>query len=299
MTNPNPKRDRDRDHGVPSIDQRIAAELGVPVTAIRPVTGGDVAQAFRCQLADGRTVFAKTHPDPRPDFFTTEAVGLEWLRHAGALSVPEVLTVGPNLLVLEWIPEGRPATGTEEALGRGLAALHQAEVAAFGRADRRSTGSLGLPNPPHHTWPQFYAECRLGPLARIAKDRRVLPDSTIAAVELIAERLVEFGAAGERPALLHGDLWAGNRLVDVDGRNWLIDPAAHGGHREFDLAMMRLFGGFAPAAFDAYQAAFPLADGWETRIPLHQLAPLIVHAVKFGGGYVAATERALQALRAR
>ena len=97
-------------------------------------------------------------------------------------------------------------------------------------------------------------------------------------------------------ARLHGDLWAGNRLVDDAGRSWLIDPAAHGGHREFDLAMMRLFGGYGPDCFGAYEDDHPLADGWERRVPLHQLAPLVVHAIKFGGGYAGATERALDAV---
>ncbi|MEX2625882.1 MAG: fructosamine kinase family protein, partial [Ilumatobacteraceae bacterium] len=105
------------------------------------------------------------------------------------------------------------------------------------------------------------------------------------------------GGPEEAPARLHGDLWAGNRLVDRQGRSWLIDPAAHGGHREFDLAMMRLFGGYGQDCFAAYAETFPLADGWEARVPLHQLAPLVVHAIKFGGGYVAATARALDELR--
>jgi len=105
--------------------------------------------------------------------------------------------------------------------------------------------------------------------------------------------LDEFGAADEPASLLHGDLWAGNRVVDVDGSSWLIDPAAHGGHREFDLAMMQLFGGYGEACFSAYNETFALQHGWQSRIALHQLAPLIVHAIKFGGSYGAATERAL------
>jgi fructosamine-3-kinase len=81
--------------------------------------------------------------------------------------------------------------------------------------------------------------------------------------------------------------------VDARGSSWLIDPAAHGGHREFDLAMMRLFGGFGPECFDAYEAVHPLGRGWEDRVALHQIAPLVVHAIKFGGGYVAAAESAI------
>ena len=124
----------------------------------------------------------------------------------------------------------------------------------------------------------------------------VAADPTIRRLERLATgaTLASLPGADEPPARLHGDLWAGNRLVDVDGRSWLIDPAAHGGHREFDLAMMRLFGGFGPECFDAYEEAYPLADGWHRRVSLHQVAPLVVHAVKFGGGYVAAATEAIE-----
>lgn len=265
------------------------------------VRGGDVAQAYRFDLRDGRRVFAKTHPSPPAGFFTTEAAGLQWLREAGAVAVPEVLAVSdgsdsePPFLVLEWIDVGRPTETTEPDLGRALADLHQVEAAAFGREDRRTTGSRGLPNEPCQTWPDFYATQRLGPLARLARDAGALPDRAITGLERLADpaRLAGFGAADEPPARLHGDLWAGNRLVDASGHSWLIDPAAHGGHREFDLAMMRLFGGFGEACFAAYAEVHPLVDGWVDRVPLHQIAPLVVHAIKFGGGYVNSAEDAI------
>ena len=276
----------------------IAAALGAAPVALAAVSGGDVAAAYRADLDDGRRVFVKTHDDPPPSFFTTEATGLRWLRDVGSVLVPEVLAVSddPPFLALEWIDEGRPGPGTEADLGRGLAELHLAGAPAFGREDRRTTGSRGLPNEPCETWAEFYATQRLLPLARLARDGRALPDAAIADLERVAARLGDLGGPAEPPARLHGDLWAGNRLVDRDGRSWLIDPAAHGGHREFDLAMMRLFGGFGAACFAAYDDVHPLADGWEARVPLHQLAPLVVHAIKFGGGYVAGTERALAQL---
>ena len=127
----------------------------------------------------------------------------------------------------------------------------------FGREDRRTTGSRGLPNEPCATWAEFYGTQRLVPLARLA--RGVLPPVAIAGLESLAGRLGEFAAADEPAARLHGDLWAGNRVVDAAGVSWLIDPAAHGGHREFDLAMMRLFGGFGDAVFAAYDDVYPLA----------------------------------------
>ncbi|HZJ28179.1 MAG TPA: fructosamine kinase family protein [Acidimicrobiia bacterium] len=281
------------------MDDELAATLGTalgsPVRRLVPVRGGDVATAYAVDLADGRGVFAKTHPGAPAGFFTTEALGLGWLREAGAVRVPELLTVSdaaPNHLVLAWIDEGSPRPSTEPDLGTGLAALHRAGAPRFGREDRRTTGSRGLPNEPTETWSEFYASNRLAPLARLAADAGVLPAGTIDGLDRLAGTLDRF-ETGEPPARLHGDLWAGNRLVDAGGASWLIDPAAHGGHREFDLAMMRLFGGFGAACFDAYDEVFPLVSGWQERVDLHQIAPLVVHAIKFGGHYRDAAARAV------
>lgn len=274
----------------------IEADLGARIARAERVHGGDVAVAYAIELDDDRRVFAKTHPSSPPGFFTTEATGLSWLRAANAVAVPEVLAVSdepPNHLVLEWIDVGGAGPSTERDLGVGLAQLHRAGAPAFGREDRRTTGSRGLPNEPCATWAEFYAANRLLPLARLASDGRALAPSTITDLEGLASRLAAFDT-DEPPARLHGDLWAGNRLVDVHGRSWLIDPAAHGGHREFDLAMMRLFGGFGGECFAAYAEAHPLQPGWEDRVALHQIAPLVVHAIKFGGGYVGSATAAIE-----
>jgi fructosamine-3-kinase len=274
----------------------IESDLGRRVVRATRVHGGDVAESYAVDLDGGRRVFAKSHRSAPPEFFTTEATGLAWLRAGEAVRVPEVLAVSdaaPNHLVLEWIEEGRPAPTTEPDLGAALAAMHRAGAPSFGREDRRTTGSRGLPNEPFTTWAEFYAHNRLFPLARLARAAGALPQPAITALEQLARRLDELGVPDEPPARLHGDLWAGNRLVDTDGRSWLIDPAAHGGHREFDLAMMRLFGGFGAECFAAYADVFPLADGWPERVSLHQIAPLVVHAIKFGGGYVSAATNAI------
>ena len=277
----------------------VEAALATTVTASSRLHGGDVAAAFRLELADGRRVFAKTHHDPPPGFFLTEAAGLTWLREAAALAVPEVLAVGddPAHLVLEWIEEGPPRPGTEAAFGRALAALHLAGAPCFGREDRRPTGSRSLPNDPAPNWAAFLAERRLVPLAGLAERAGVLAPDAVAGLHHLAARAEELVGPPEPPARLHGDLWAGNRLVDDGGRNWLIDPAAFGGHREFDLAMMRLFGGFGSRAHSAYQEVSPLAEGWEDRVELMQVVPLVVHAIKFGGGYVGAASRAIDRYR--
>lgn len=283
-----------------SLVDTVSAALDEDVVGEARVSGGDTASAFRFELASGRRVFAKTHPSPPVGFFTTEAASLTWLAAADAVAVPAVLAVGdgsrrePAHLVLEWIDEGRAVAGTDEDLGRALARLHRDAPDSFGRSDGRTTGSRGLPNATCRTWAEFYATQRLEPLARIARAEQALAPSVLAALDgLDADRLIEVGGPLEPPARLHGDLWAGNRLVDRAGANWLIDPAAHGGHREFDLAMMRLFGGFGTACFAAYDGAWPLAEGWRARVLLHQIAPLVVHAIKFGGGYRASAAEAI------
>lgn len=280
-----------------TLDVRISELCGASVVAMARVSGGDVSDAFRVTLSNGRVLFAKTKADAPEEFFSIEAEGLRWLDNAGVIGVAKVVGVAdgdPAFLALEWIEPGNARSADAESrFGAELAELHRVGAEAFGRPDSRPTGSLRLPNNPCETWAEFYADRRLRPLAQLAADRGVLETSTIDGLVQLADRLDEFGASDEPPALLHGDLWSGNRLVDAEGRSWLIDPATHGGHREFDLAMMRLFGGFAQQSFDAYDEAFPLADGWEQRVPLHHLAPLTVHAIKFGGPYGAAVTAAL------
>jgi len=270
-------------------------ELGTELISLSSVGGGDFARAYRATLSDGKHIFVKTHQNPPANFFSTEAAGLEWLRASGHVNVPEVLAFGddPPFLAMEWVDIGNEIPETEHQFGRELAGLHQSGFDCFGRPDGRTTGSQAVPNLACESWSQFYTSRRLLPLAKMAHEKNALPQSCIKKIEKLSHRLDEFGAADEAACLLHGDLWAGNRVVDTHGKSWLIDPAAHGGHREFDLAMMRLFGGYGKACFDAYQEISPLQAGWKDRVALHQLAPLIVHAIKFGGSYAAATESAV------
>lgn len=279
-----------------TISEAITGALGVQIESATVISGGDVADAYRLDLSDRRTVFAKTHADPPPGFFKTEAAGLGWMRDAGTVAVPEVLAVedDPPYMVLEWIEEGSPTANTEEEFGRDLAQMHASGAPVFGRQDCRPTGSLQLPNDPADSWVEFYGERRLLPLASVAEKRESLDPDTIRDMRSLAGRLDELLGPAEAPARLHGDLWAGNRLVDTSAKSWLIDPACIGGHREFDLAMMRLFGGFGPGVEQEYFDAFPPAHGWEERIGLHQVAPLVVHAIKFGGSYVRVSASAIK-----
>lgn len=274
-----------------------AAEQQLKSSIIRksPLGGGDFAESYRAMLEDGRTVFIKTHQQPPPGFFSTEAAGLRWLRESEQVNVPQVLACSdePPFLVLEWVEIGSGNAQTEITFGRELAKLHQMTFSCFGRPDNRTTGSQAVPNTPKKSWVEFYATQRLQPLAQLAHEKDALPKKCISMLEKVSNKLGEFGACDEPPSLLHGDLWAGNRVVDTNSKSWLIDPAAHGGHREFDLAMMQLFGGYGHDCIAAYHECSPLQVGWQDRVALHQLAPLTVHAIKFGGSYRSATQSAL------
>jgi fructosamine-3-kinase len=277
--------------------EAAGAALGSAVADARSLSGGDLNDTWRLELTDGRTVFAKTAADAPPGGYTTEAAGLRWLAEPGALELPEVLAVvdspaaRPWLLALEWVDEGRLDAAGEESLGRGLAALHRAGADGFGGPSRLRIGPVELPNGPASDWPELYGEHRLRPLARRAAERGALPAGTEQLIDRVCERLPELAGPPEPPARLHGDLWSGNVMADAGGRPHLIDPAAYGGHREVDLAMLRLFGGPGERCFAAYAEAFPLADGHEDRVALWQLFPLLVHVVLFGGGYGTSVER--------
>jgi len=280
----------------PAWQAQLEHQIGADVIRLNHLSGGDFADAYQAVLSSGEALFVKTHYEPIKAFFTTEAQGLTWLRDANAVNVPQVLAISddPPMLALEWIEQGRADATTEEEFGRELAALHQISAVQFGRPDKRNTGSQGLPNSCCASWSHFYAQNRLLPLAEIAHQRKALPNKLVQQIESIASRLEQLGGPEVSPVLLHGDLWAGNRIVDKEGHSWLIDPAAHYSHFEFDLAMMRLFGGFSERCFDSYAEVAKLPSDYMERVALHQIAPLVVHAIKFGGHYVQATAKALR-----
>jgi fructosamine-3-kinase len=259
-------------------------------SAVR-ASGGDINEAYAVQLEDGGRAFVKTRAEPGPGEYATEAAGLRWLGEPGALRLPEVLEAGDDFLALEWLDAQGPYD--EEALGRGLALVHTAGAERFGAAPPGAPstdlrlGPLLLPNDPARDWPAFYAERRLRPLS----ERAALSPRGQAAVERVCDRIADLAGPAEPPARLHGDLWSGN-VMAPSGEPCLIDPAASGGHREVDLAMLRLFGSPGPRFLAAYEEVAPLSDGHEERVALYQLFPLLVHAALFGGGYAASVERA-------
>jgi fructosamine-3-kinase len=272
----------------PLVARRAEQLLGSAVVATAPVAGGDVATATRLRLSDGTTALMKTLPHAPEDFFTDEAAGLRWLADAtasGGAHVPEVLGVDHECLIIRWVEPGKNSVDVAATLGRELAATHAAGAPSYGLDRDGFIGRLPLPNRPADTWAEFYAVRRVLPYLKLARDRGAVTDSQAATIEAIVPRIADL-VPEEPPSRLHGDLWNGNVLWGLDGHAWLIDPAAYGGHREVDLAMLALFGlPHLPRMLDAYDEAAPLADGWQDRVSVHQIFPLLVHACHFGGGY--------------
>ncbi len=263
-----------------------AARLtGRRVTDLRPLS----STLAEVRLDGGRVVMVKRGDEPRA--VRAEAAGLRWLAAAGAVAIPAVHGHDGRWLVTDRVAQGRPSVRAAVRLGRDLAALHAAGAPAFGAPppggpERAYIGLAPLRNAPGDDWPHWYAEHRVLPYLRRAVDDGTLRPAEAAVIEGVLERLPELAGPAEPPARLHGDLWNGNVLWGADGQAWLIDPAAHGGHRETDLAMLHLFGcPHLDRVLEGYQEVAPLAAGWADRIGLHQLFPLLVHTVLFGRGY--------------
>ena len=279
----------------------LAAALGSPVAGARPLSGGDINDAYEVTLDDGRTLFVKSNATAPWDMFVAEARGLAWLGEANALRVPAVVaasgaTDGTPFLALEMIKQAPRAPDFDERLGHGLAALHRHGAGGFGLDHDNYVGRLPQVNKVAVAWPEFYRVRRLGAQLKRAVDGGLASVRMRRGFERLFATLEELCGPAEPPSRMHGDLWGGNLLGDEHGQPVLIDPAVYGGHREIDLAMMRLFGGFGARVFAAYEEAYPLAPGHAERVPLYQLYPLMVHVNLFGGGYVGSVESALAKL---
>lgn len=280
--------------GIASRAERL---LGISVISTTPVAGGDICTSTRLRLSDGRSAVAKTRPSPPPDFFAREATGLRWLADADGAPIPDVLGVSDDCLLIDWVEPGRATPEAAYDFGQRLSRTHASGADEFGGSEDGYIGLAPLPNKPAPTWPEFYATRRVLPYLKLAYDRGAITDDEVRPIENLTRRIKEFAGPAESPARIHGDLWSGNLVWGADGAVHIIDPAAHGGHRETDIAMLSLFG--APhlqRIIEGYEDASPLANGWRARQPLHQLHPLLVHAALFGGGYGVRASAAAQSV---
>jgi fructosamine-3-kinase len=275
-----------------------AAEL----RAVHPVGGGCISPCARVRIGE-ESFFLKWagKADPPAAFFVEEARSLEALRERAAVRVPRVRGVTEQWLLLEWLEPGAPTRDGWAALGRSLAAVHAPQGESFGWPAANYIGTLPQDNGRSDTWGAFWRERRLAPQLERAYAAGFFAAPERRRFERLLVRMESLLAAGdaEGASLLHGDLWSGNIHFTESGTAALIDPSSYRGHREVDLAMAELFGGFAADFFDAYAEAFPLRAGYvELRRPLYQLYYQLVHVNLFGRGYVAGTLGLLEAAEA-
>ena len=269
----------------------LAKILGKPVKILSSsgVGGGSINLCYRLETHEG-TFFVKINSASRfPKMFEKEALGLEVLSTAGEIPVPEVLGIWESkkeaFLVLKYIRSGTPGTNFWEDFGKSMARLHRHSQSTFGLSHDNYIGSLYQSNKEHNSWNEFFTEERLNPLARIAFDNGRMEMEDLKAFESFEKKLPDIFPI-ELPALLHGDLWSGNFMVNENGNAVIIDPAVYYGHREMDLGMSQLFGGFHSRFYEAYHETYPLQPGWQERLDYCNLYPLLVHLNLFGGSYL-------------
>lgn len=274
----------------PDIAGALSAQLSVKIQIkdAERVHGGDINETWRLRTNAGEWFLKLNDARRYPDMFLREQDGLEELRQTGYIGVPKPVCHGKagnrSFLVTEYLEKGTASTDFWESFAASIAKLHQQTQPYFGLRAANYIGSIKQYNTPFATWPVFYAFNRLLPIGRMAYDQRRLDKQMLQQLETLCKKLPEL-FPDEPPALLHGDLWSGNFLVGANGKAYIFDPAVYYGHREMDLAMTRLFGGFDTRFYYTYHAIRPLEAGWQQRIGLCQLYPLLVHLVLFGGNY--------------
>jgi fructosamine-3-kinase len=277
-----------------ALAEAIAAASGAPfaASALRTVGGGDIHQAF--SVSDGaRRYFVKANRAERLPLFEAEADALHALAAIGRVRVPQPLctgvAAGQAYLVLEYLD--LYGSGDAAQLGTQLAQLHRAPQARFGWARDNWIGSTPQPNGWRDDWIAFWREQRLGHQLKLAAENGYGGALQRDGEALLAHLDAFFAGYTPAPSLLHGDLWGGNHGYLVDGAPVIFDPASYVGDRECDLAMTELFGGYAPAFYAAYRAAWPLDAGYAVRKSLYNLYHVLNHANLFGGGYAAQAAR--------
>ena len=265
-----------------------------------PVSGGCINYCFHLETSAGNYFLKYNDAASYPGMFKSEATGLQLLRDANALPVPMVHfhseAKGFSFLLLEWIDGGRREKNFWKNFGRAIAKLHKVGDESFGLNDDNYIGSLRQSNSKHTDWKTFFIRERIQPQFKLAHEKNLIDSETMNQFEKLFDQFDKF-IPQEKPSLLHGDLWNGNFLVNNSGKAALIDPAVYFGHREMDLAMTKLFGGFDPDFYNSYQEEYPLEKGFEKRIDIHNLYPLLVHVNLFGGGYLQQVKSILNNLK--
>ena len=262
--------------------------LNEDIKHVSAIHGGDISAAYKLKTAR-ETYFLKANKAPNAlKMFKTEAKGLQKINQSNCIKTPEVL--GCNLfkntafLLLEFIDTKQPSAKDFENLGFQLAKLHLYSAELFGLDSNNFIGSLPQSNKQHSTWTDFYIKERLLPQLKLAQRKNLLLPNEIPSEDCLFTNLSAW-FKNIKPALLHGDLWGGNYIISSTGTPYLIDPAIFFGHNEVDLAMTKLFGGFAPVFYKAYAEIIPFKNDASARMDIYQLYYLLVHLNIFGTSY--------------
>jgi fructosamine-3-kinase len=277
--------------------EHIAEKTGEKILNYQPVSGGDIADAFVLKTTSD-SLFLKTLENRNAkNIFSAEAQGLLEIKKSDSVAVPEIICIGEfdhlNYLLLEYIDNRKATKKDFEKLGRGVAMMHQTSTGLNGFESDNFIGVLSQKNSKKKNWVDFYAENRLWPQLKIALKKKLLKKNEIPEETTLLNSLRNILPLS-KPALLHGDLWSGNYLISKNGIPYLIDPAVYYGHREADLAMSRLFGGFDESFYQAYYEIWPKESGEQERIEIYQLYHMLVHLNLFGMGYKASVKRTLE-----
>lgn len=270
--------------------QSILDDCGLAITRYEQVHGGDINLAYCLYAGDGKYFLKLNDALLYPAMFEKEAKALKALAdQAGLISVPQVIKHGlagnEQYLLLEWIDKGKPVKDSMERFGRAMANMHQKAAPYFGWEEHNFIGSLPQENTIHDSWYSFYKECRIMALVQVLFNTGAFSKQDIAVAEALCGKISQ-RFPQEIPSLLHGDLWAGNFMITSSGDAAIFDPAVYYGHREMDIGMTKLFGGFDQRFYDGYNSIYPLEKHWLERLPLTQLYPVLVHAILFGGHYI-------------
>ncbi|HET8865858.1 MAG TPA: fructosamine kinase family protein [Gracilimonas sp.] len=277
-----------------SIQNIIEKELGDKIKSVKSVLGGDINTAYRLTFESDQTAFLKTNEEAPPSMFQAESKGLKLLNSAGTeLTIPNVLLLGDNFLLLEWIKEGCGKPGSAYNFGVELAKLHKTIDSQFGLDQDNYIGRLPQSNTQHNNWPDFFAIERIEPQIKMGIESDKLNRSVLKEAVSLYKKLGSIFPK-EQPALLHGDLWSGNYKFTQKDSAGIYDPAVYYGHREMDISMTRLFGGFSADFYSGYNDEYPLEPGYEDRIKLCNLYPVLVHANLFGGSYSRQAEKIIK-----
>lgn len=261
------------------------------------VAGGSINHSYRVHSGNKHLFIKVNNANAFPNMFQAEAKGLKLLRQHSLFHIPELIATGEAgneaYLAMEWLEKGTPGKNFWDDFAADLARLHRNNHDKFGLDHDNYIGSLAQQNKQHESWAEFYITMRLEPQLRLATEKGLAGITIIRAFDRLFNRLEDLFPQ-EPPALLHGDLWRGNFMCHQSGKATIFDPAVYYGHREMDLAMTRLFGGFEAEFYEHYHRHFPLENDWEERIPLGQLYPLLVHVNLFGAGYLSQLKSCLR-----